>query len=731
MASGRDAWGIEVGANAIKAIRLVQQEGQVKLADYEVIPFKKILTTPDMNVDEAIQLGLDQLLSKHNLGKSEVVVSVAGHLAFARFAKLPPVEPKKIPDIVKFEAVQQVPFPLEQVEWDYQVFTEPDSPDVEVGIFAITKERVANILSNYRKVGIPVMGLTLSPVAVYNAMAYDLDLADQPEGLIIIDIGTVSTDIIIADGGDLWLRTLQIGGNNFTEALVRAFKLSFPKAEKLKREAATSKYARQIFQAMRPVFSDLVQEVQRSLGYYQSLNRDAKLTQVYGIGSTFRLPGLQKFLKQQLQMEVIRPNGFKKITMEGSGAADFADNAVNLVTAYGLAVQGLSLERIEANVLPRPMMRQRLWKAKQPIFAATAACMVLGVAAAGARLWVDHASFQSGAGAGKAQSVINEARTFSTKWNELATQQNPWPRIDSVRRVLDYRDLWSKVLEDVTNAALSVNPQPELLEGDYQKITAIPREARRRLYVETIRAGYGGADLSPIAGTAPAAASPMMNTGTWDPETGTFIGGGGGPGMYGGGGEFGMGMPSAAGAPTSSLAGEARPPAEPRFFTIKVTGWTPHGSAATLVDQFITWLQKNAERADRPYKIVAEKSQMTVVRKFAQGTQPTQPTIDQGTASLTDVRALYPQRPTFNESQANDSTFEVTFKVELLPPDKARAAQSPQKPVAPAVDVKPADQPATPAPADKPAPAAMLTAPAAALARLDDRHGASSPELSR
>ncbi|NJL32084.1 MAG: type IV pilus assembly protein PilM [Phycisphaerales bacterium] len=318
MAIGRDAWGIEVGANAIKAVRLIQQEGQVKLADYEIVPFKKILTTPDLNVDESIQMGLDQFLSKHDIGKSEVIVSVAGHLAFARFAKLPPVEPKKIPDIVKFEAVQQVPFPLEQVEWDYQVFTEPDSPDVEVGIFAITKERVASILSNYRKVGIQVHGLTLSPVAVYNAMAYDLELEQQPEGIIIIDIGTVSTDIIIADGGDLWLRTLQIGGNNFTEALVRAFKLSFPKAEKLKREAATSKYARQIFQAMRPVFSDLVQEVQRSLGYYQSINREAKLGKVYGIGSTFRLPGLQKFLKQQLQMDVVRPDGLQKNQCAGS-----------------------------------------------------------------------------------------------------------------------------------------------------------------------------------------------------------------------------------------------------------------------------------------------------------------------------------------------------------------------------------------------------------------------------
>lgn len=34
--------------------------------------------------------------------------SIPGHSSFARFAKLPPVEPKKVPEIVKFEAMQQI-----------------------------------------------------------------------------------------------------------------------------------------------------------------------------------------------------------------------------------------------------------------------------------------------------------------------------------------------------------------------------------------------------------------------------------------------------------------------------------------------------------------------------------------------------------------------------------------------------------------------------------------------
>ena len=222
MSKKNDCWGIEVGANAIKAVRLVREGEAIRLAEFDVLPFKQILTTPDLNVDDEIQLHLANFLERHDISKSAVIASVPGHMAFARFAKLPPVEPKKIHSIVGYEAAQQIPFPIDQVEWDYQVFAQEDSPDVEVGIFAITKDRVANALANYRAMGITLDSLTLSPLAAYNALNYDMDLEQASEqGTIIMDIGSVSTDLIFLEGGAIWLRTMPIGGNNFTEALMR------------------------------------------------------------------------------------------------------------------------------------------------------------------------------------------------------------------------------------------------------------------------------------------------------------------------------------------------------------------------------------------------------------------------------------------------------------------------------------------------------------------------------
>ena len=116
MARKNESWGIEVGANALKAIHLAGTVDGVEVLEYEVMPFKKILTTPDLNVDEAIEVGLDQFLSKHDLSRTTVMVSVPGHLALARFAKLPPVDPKKIPDIVKFEAYDATTQPSHDLE---------------------------------------------------------------------------------------------------------------------------------------------------------------------------------------------------------------------------------------------------------------------------------------------------------------------------------------------------------------------------------------------------------------------------------------------------------------------------------------------------------------------------------------------------------------------------------------------------------------------------------------
>ena len=743
MANKNDSWGIEVGTYAIKAVHLTRTggaKGKVQMVDHEVIPFKKILTTPDLNIAEAIQVNLDQLMARHNMAKSTVTISVPGHMAFARFAKLPPVEPKKIPSIVEFEAKQQIPFPIEQVEWDYQVFQQDDAPDVEVGIFAITKEKVMNYLTNYNAVNLRVDGLTLSPLAVFNAFVYDTAEDPPDEGVIYMDIGTTATDVIIVEEGGIWLRTLPIGGNTFTEALCKAFKLSYNKAEKLKREAATSKYARQIFQAMRPVFADLVQELQRSLGFYQSLNRDANLTKMVCVGSTFKLPGLQKFLKQQLSMEVERPDGFQRISVDDKRASEFADQALNMATAYGLALQGLGLETVSANILPSHILSARMWKAKQPWIGAAAACFVVMAGVAAGTAMKSAGEFD--AAVQDAQQVyrpVNQrAADLKRQYDQIDVSSDPRQRIENLRGVFRARSFWPTLLEDITKATQALDPNGEqaaVLSNDYKKIASIPRNDRKRIYIQSIKSKYeaGGTDEAEAGG---AGMMDGMGGMGMDPYGGGGAGYGGDPyggggmdgygGGYGGAGAYGAGFGGAAGElgktyTMEDFFGEGK---EKPHFIVTVRGTTPYKEGSKFLEEnFVKWLKDHAEpkpgdpaSKDRLYRFIIDSN---VVKYFGKVPATETPGRDGaggyggaagagggygtrgaagaygggfdeggygggaygggaygGGASATDLASLLPKRPMLEEDRSEDYQFELQWKVELLNPKGETPAES-------------------------------------------------------
>ncbi|MEE8386297.1 MAG: type IV pilus assembly protein PilM [Dehalococcoidia bacterium] len=377
MASKIPVWGIDVGQCSLKAVKVQAAGDHAEVLAADIVEHDSILSNVESDAPENIRKAIETFLSRNDIKDCQVVVSVPGQQTLTRFSKMPPVETKKIPDMVQYEASQQIPFDMDEVVWDYQVFAEKDSPDVEVGIFAIRKELIRNHLSHFMTQGIEPMIVQTSPMASYNAVAFEWP-PQEGQATILLDMGALATDLIVSDGNRIWSRPVPIGGNRFTEALVSAFKISFKKAERLKRSAASSKYARQVFQAMRPVFADLVSEVQRSIGFYTSIHREAHIHRVLGMGNAFKLPGLQKFLQQNLQIKVEKITGFKKLTWgAGDKPAKYAENVMSFGVAYGLALQGLDLAAVKVNLLPLEVRRTLLWRKKRVWFAASAACLAL------------------------------------------------------------------------------------------------------------------------------------------------------------------------------------------------------------------------------------------------------------------------------------------------------------------------------------------------------------------
>lgn len=474
MAIPRTVWGIDVGQCGLKALKLREADGELVVDEFEYVAHEKILSEPDADRKQLIHAALEGFLSRHNLLNSTVAISVPGASSFSRFVKLPPVEPSKVPDIVRFEAEQQIPFPINDVHWRWQTFQDEDSPDVEVGIFAMKKIDVAEALSNFVETGISVSIVQMAPLALYNFMKFD-DHASSEGATLLCDIGADKTDLVVSDGSRLWTRTIQIGGNSFTEALVRAFKLSFSKAEEYKKSAASSKYARQIFQAMRPVFADLVQEIQRCIGFYTSTHRESRFKKLVGLGNGFRLPGLQKFLEQNLNIPVVRVDQYNKLTTGPNvNAPQFQEQSLSFAVAYGLALQGMQLGVVNTNLLPTEVARKRVWAAKRPWFVGAAAVLVAAMAMPLYKNYTESKALgESSPALEDAQRIGNSLQDLRNKINAVKGANSKTEEaklaIQDYRAMFNYRDYWPDVLSMVNNAILK-STWPEVGGVDFQKM---------------------------------------------------------------------------------------------------------------------------------------------------------------------------------------------------------------------------------------------------------------------
>lgn len=475
MPAKQAVWGIDVGQCLLKAMKLQKTgDGQVEMLAFDVVEHESILSEVEGDTTRFITEAIKTFVGRNSLVDSRVVVAVPGQQTLTRFTKMPPVEPKKIPDMVKYEASQQIPFDIDEVVWDYQVFADKESPDVEVGIFAIRKELIRNYLMLFTELGVEPIIVQTGPMASYNAARFEQP-EEMKESIVLLDMGAQATDLIVMEGNRIWARPIPIGGNRFTEALVSAFKISFKKAEKLKRTAATSKYARQVFQAMRPVFADLVSEVQRSVGYYTSTHREARITRVIGMGNAFKLPGLQKFLQQNLQLEVDRFSGFKKLSTAGHEKSPaFAENIMSFPGVYGLALQGLGMAAVESNLLPLEVHRSILWKKKRPWFAASAACLAL----AGVSMWVGNvlAGNQLRGGIGNLPNIgVVRAATTQQAESVISGSAGEAP-VERAAKIAGAAEFFSSTLANLDS----------LRKGDQATLNAMGKLPENNIYVPRI-----------------------------------------------------------------------------------------------------------------------------------------------------------------------------------------------------------------------------------------------------
>jgi type IV pilus assembly protein PilM len=484
-------WAIDIGQAALKALKLVPgpNPDEVVAEAFDFIEYPKILSQPDADPEELVREALATFTDRNDVQGCKVAIAVPGQAGLVKFIKLPPVEKKRIPDIVKFEAKQQIPFALDEVVWSYQQIggdeevSEEEFTMAEVGLFAMKRDQITRAILPLTVAGIEVDMVQMSPIALYNFICFDqLKGSGSKDSVVVLDIGADNTDLIITDGTRIWQRNVPIGGNHFTRALTKELKLTFAKAEHLKRNATKAPDPRAIFTAMRGVFNDFTSEVNRSIGFYSSINRSAKIRKVVGMGNGFKLPGLQKFLQQNLNQEIEKIDGFAKLAGdEVKAAPQFQDNLASFAVAYGLGIQGLGKGGLSTNLLPPEIERVRLIRAKKPWALASSALVLLGLSTL---FLLGDYRLLAKVSTPQFKAAVEQAKSVSKRGNEIKTAyesaKTTWKnKFDEGKALIvdpTERDIWPAFLRTISGffpdpvAEYKLNPDEPSNQDTLEKL---------------------------------------------------------------------------------------------------------------------------------------------------------------------------------------------------------------------------------------------------------------------
>ena len=439
----------------------VQAHGGLVLLDYRLREIPGDPAGEEMRRTQ-MAIALREMMDELHIKHGSVNYALAGQSVFSRFVKLPAVEQEKIEQIISFEAQQNVPFPIDEVVWDYQVVGGGLDEQIQVVLVAIKVDLLDEINSGVEETGLHTSIVDVAPMALYNAFRYNY--TDLSGCSLLVDIGARTTNVLFIEPRKVFSRSLPIGGNSITAAIAKEFREPFAAAELRKRrdgfvslggayaEPANPDVAR-VSKIARSTMTRLHAELMRSISHYCAQQQGSRPERVFLCGGSAGMPYMREFFNEKLQLPVEFFNPLRNVAAaEPAPVAELARSEHLLGEVVGLALRSVSSCPMELNLRPRSVVRRQELERRQPFFIMAAACCILALL--GWSAYYARAAQVMRRSTQILQQKIDTMRVAETRLDKLKKQA---ASLDSVATplitVINDRNFWPEILEDL-NARL-------------------------------------------------------------------------------------------------------------------------------------------------------------------------------------------------------------------------------------------------------------------------------------
>jgi type IV pilus assembly protein PilM len=438
-----------------------QAQGGVVLQNYRL---REVLIDPAGEGIRRTQTSatLREMMAELQIRHEAVNYAVSAQSVFARFVKLPAVEEEKIERIIAFEAQQNVPFPIDEVVWDYQLIGGGGEEQVQVVLVAIKSDLLDEMNAAVEETGLRTAIVDVATMALYNAFRYNY--ADLGGCSLLVDIGARTTNLLFIEPQRIFSRSIPVGGSSITVAIAKEFNEPFGAAEFRKKrdgfvslggayaEPADPEVAR-VSKLMRSTMTRLHAEVMRSISHYRAQQQGNAPERVFLCGGSASTPYMREFFREKLQVPIEFFNPLRNVTVAHSAPVSELTHSAHLLgELVGLALRSVSACPMELNLRPAVVVRRQELEKRRQFFVMAAAAVILALLGWG--FYYTRAAQVARSGAEKIRNINAPMQAAEAKIEKLRKQAASLDALGApLAAAINDRFFWTEILEDL-NARL-------------------------------------------------------------------------------------------------------------------------------------------------------------------------------------------------------------------------------------------------------------------------------------
>lgn len=465
----------------------------------------------DATRSEQVRLAVEELRTSLNVKKGETVnYALPSQAVFTRFVRLPGANAEDVRSVIAFEAQQNVPFPIDEVVWDYQIMGKPRDGQWDVVLVAIKSDQLTDLNNAVEAAGLKAGVIDVAPMAIYNAFRFNY--SDALGTSLLIDIGSRTTNLIFIEGEKVFSRSIPIGGNTISAAIAKEMNEEITFAERIKVTKGFvglgGAYAEpedpteaKVSKLIRNTLTRLHAEITRSISFYRANQGGGQPVRAFLCGGTVSLPYMVEFFAEKLQLPVEFLNPLKNVTVANETTAEEVIGKVHVLGELtGLGLRGLRNAPMDINLRPASVIRQQDLVKRKPLLIAALVCAALGFLATG--LYFQRAS-------ALLEEVVQQVQAESGKLDQLdksivaaqAERDKLVKSAEPLMLAIDERTVWNSLLDELGT----------YLPPKFIWVTQMtPLSQDKPVNIETGRPLAADAKAAPTGPKTPGAAAPKV-----------------------------------------------------------------------------------------------------------------------------------------------------------------------------------------------------------------------------